>query len=127
MKRYVRKSAEGDWPAVKECCTGDMLKMLNFSEKLMTASGMDPTTWCEDLCGVSYDQVKGDIDYALQDRSGDTAKVNVNVEGMSCEYQLKKVDGSWKIYDIVLPYIGSLSSMMDDMPDMSDLGTGFGN
>jgi hypothetical protein len=112
VRQYIKKSMEGDIPGAKSYCTGEMLKMIESVEELMVQTGVDISQIDMSEFGLDWKTVKSEIDISLEEKTGNSAKVRVEAEGVAVMYNLVRVGGKWKISNITMPGIKNVTDLM---------------
>ena len=108
VKKFIKASDKGDFAKAKSYCTGEMLRFIEFTENMASMAGMDKSAFKEILGDINIDRK-----FTLEDKSESSASVVVSAMGFAATYKLVKVGGSWKIKDMEMPFMGSISDMMD--------------
>ncbi len=113
VRDFIVKTADGDVSAVKEYCTGDLLKFVTNAESLINWGRLKPANLGDHIMNMSQADLKGQPYTELQSKSSDTAEVLVKLKAKSFIFKLQNIDGVWKISDIDMGLEGTIKNKLE--------------
>lgn len=113
VRDFIAKTADGDVSAVKEYCTGDLLKFVTNAESLINWGRLKPANLGDHIMNMSQADLKGQPYTELQSKSSDTAEILVKLKAKSFIFKLQNIDGVWKISDIDMGLEGTIKNKLE--------------
>lgn len=113
VSNFIAKTADGDIKAMKEYCTGDLLKFVKNAESSIKWGTMQRANLGYHIMDMSQADLKGQPYTGLQSKSDDTAEVLVKLKAKSFIFMLQKIDGAWKISDIDMGLGGTIKNKLE--------------
>ena len=100
VRNFIKAAGNGDIQTMKECATGDLLKLIEQKESLTRWTDESSSELGSELLDISMDKLRGGAYIKLKQSSDEIAEVTVKLHLKNYTFRLTKVEGMWKISEI---------------------------